>query len=90
MTKHIDENFEDRELLLDGNEYLRCIVKNCRLIYSGGELPQFKDSTFDSCQFIFDGSARRTLHFIGMLNVTGAKPIIQEMLKSVGINAKVN
>ena len=59
----VNKPFENENITLDGNSYLRCKFKNCHLIYGGGAI------TIEGCSFVdvswgFDGDAARAILFM--------------------------
>ena len=55
---------EDLRETVDGNTYIRCEFKNCRLEYKGGELPHFTECRFENCVWSVADAAGRTLRFL--------------------------
>ena len=67
-----DKVFNNETITLDGREFKSCIFIGCKLIYNGGEMPDF----IGQCTFekgtVFDigGAAKRTITFLKFLNGT--------------------
>jgi hypothetical protein len=59
-----DCNFAGKQVNLDGTVFDKCIFQNCKMIYSGGDLPQMSNCSMNDCQWSFEGPAARTLAFI--------------------------
>jgi hypothetical protein len=41
------------------------------------------NSQFDSCQWQFDGAAKRTLHFLRALHGGGWAPMVEQMVREI-------
>ena len=80
---HKDEIFEDRQVLLDGNEYDRCKFNRCELVYSGGTPPAFTNNRIENCKWTFDGAASRTINFIASLYGGGGQQQIEETFDQI-------
>jgi hypothetical protein len=64
-----DQIFEDDAVYLDGSEFDGCLFKRCKIIFRGDAETALRDNEFESCEFVFDGAARRTMGFIkGMMD----------------------
>ena len=68
---------------LDGEVFSDCEFRNCRLIYSGGELPIFSDCRFEKCEWKFEDAAARTLACLKLVWGQGDKAPIQAMIKEI-------
>jgi hypothetical protein len=64
VGSHHDQVFVDQELLVDGNEYVRCEFHHCTLVYHGDQDVTFQSCAVEDCTWRFAGSALRTLQFI--------------------------
>lgn len=56
MSKFKECSFQNSTVVLDGNEYIGCNFKECRIVVTRGNFT-LKDSTFDTCKFEFGGEA---------------------------------
>lgn len=56
---------------LDDNTYIGCEFVNARLIYRGGTAPGFDSCAFEDAEFVFEGSAARTLGFLKSMAPAG-------------------
>lgn len=59
--KHKERTFEGLTEVVDGNEYEFCEFRNCRIVYHGGPLPQFRYCNFANPQFFLEDAAERTI-----------------------------
>lgn len=50
--------------------------RGCKLVYEGGRPPSLQNIDFIECEFIFDGSAMNTLHFLFMLAHSGDTDLV--------------
>jgi hypothetical protein len=69
MAAFQDTNYQGQRVELDGNEYRRCVFRECVLVYKGGPLPFLSESVFYTCQFAFEDAAERTLQFMRAIAV---------------------
>jgi len=67
MHQFDDKIFEDKEITVDGNEYVDCKFIDCVLSYAGGKWGMLAND-FLECTLQFDGAASRTLGFLSMLH----------------------
>lgn len=75
--------FNHETVILDGEAFSDCEFRSCRMIYAGGESPQFGNCKFDSCEWRFDGAAQRTLGFMKVVWGVGGKAPIQALIKEI-------
>ena len=52
---------------LDGKHFERCKFTNCKLVYHGGEIPQFSESSGDAGGWEMADAADRTLNFLHLM-----------------------
>ena len=81
--RHAARIFENETIHLDGQLYLDCEFRRCRLIYSGGEMPGFDVCQFQTCTWHLEGAALRTLDFLSLLYGTGNKPLVEGILRRI-------
>lgn len=55
-------------ITLDDKHYVNCQLRNCRLVYSGGDFV-LTETKIENCQVTLAGAAQRT---VGLLAVMGA------------------
>lgn len=63
-------------LTLDDKHYMGCQLRQCKLVYSGGDC-LWTETMFDNCQIMLAGAAQRTatlLSGFGMLPPSGTNP----------------
>jgi hypothetical protein len=75
--------YNHETIALDGEVFEGCEFRTCRLVYSGGASPQFKDCRFDDCEWKLSGGAADTLLFLRQMWNAGAKPTVQAMIKEI-------
>jgi hypothetical protein len=68
---------------LDGETFSACEFRDCRLVYSGGELPVFDDCRFEKCDWKFEGAAARTLVYMKLMWGLGGKAPMQALIKEI-------
>lgn len=82
MTEFVNRVFENESIILDGNSFVDCIMKNCEIRYSGGETPKLVGNDFIDSRFELHGAANRTLAFLrGFIREGGVmRDIVLEQL----------
>lgn len=80
--------FNHETVVLDGEAFADCEFRDCRLIYSGGETPSFKNCKFDACDWRMDDAAARTLAYLKVVWNAGQKAKIQSIIKDVTVVAR--
>ncbi|MFI4934506.1 MAG: hypothetical protein ACHP7N_07805 [Caulobacterales bacterium] len=75
--------FNHETLALDGESYADCEFRACRLVYAGGEPPSFVNCKFDDCDWRLEGAAARSLEFLKLMWVAGAKGTVQGLIKEI-------
>lgn len=85
MAKHTGEHFENKDVVLDGNEFVDCTFKNVALVYSGGQIPAIQNCNFEAFALRFDGPARNTLEFLRGLSgpQSGFRPVVEATFKTI-------
>ncbi len=78
-----NESFNHDTITLDGESFSDCEFSACRLIYSGGEVPAFRNCRFTDCEWKFEGAAARTLAHLKVAWGAGAKAPVQALIKEV-------
>jgi hypothetical protein len=68
---------------LDGESFSRCEFRACRLVYSGGEPPQFDGCKFEDCEWKLQGAAADTVAHLRAMWSAGAKPAVQATIKEI-------
>lgn len=77
MAKYDQEDFVDDTVTLDGNNYVACTFRRCRLVYSGGPLPTLQSPSFHDCQWEFADQAGRVLILLRSLHSARLGPARQ-------------
>ena len=73
MANFTDCQFEGTTVVLDGNEYVGCQFKKCRVVVTRGNF-RLENSGFDSCSFEFGGEAENIKSLVlGLINQPQAK-----------------
>lgn len=75
--------FNHETVVLDGESFSDCEFRECRLVYSGGELPVFEHCRFDEVEWKFEGAAARTLAYLKLVWGAGGKAPVQAMIKEI-------
>jgi hypothetical protein len=75
--------FTQETVQLDGESFEDCEFKACRMVYAGGEVPQFRNCRFDNCDWRFEGAAGRTLEHLKLVWGAGAKARVQALIKDI-------
>lgn len=72
--------FEGTTVILDGNEYNKCMFRKCKVVVTRGNF-SLKNSSFDGCSFEFGGEAANIKSLVmGLLNQEANKPQNKEAL----------
>ena len=75
--------FNHETVALDGERFSDCEFRACRLVYRGGEPPEFERCRFDGCDWKVEGGAADTLAFLKVLWGVGGKAPVQLMIKEI-------
>ena len=75
--------FNHETVLLDGDSFVDCEFRDCRLVFSGGEPPTFSGCRFDDCEWKFEDAAARTLAQLKLVWNQGGKGPIQALIKEI-------
>jgi hypothetical protein len=75
--------FNHETIALDGESFADCEFRSCRLVYSGGPVPQLSGCKFDDCEWKLDGAAADTHAFMKLMWAQGAKGPVQALIKEV-------
>lgn len=80
--------FNHQTVELDGEEFTGCEFRSCRLVFRGGEPPQFVDCRFEACDWRFEGAAANTLAHMKGVWAAGGKTQVQAMIKTITVAAR--
>lgn len=83
MATFQNQSFINESVELDGNRYEACVFNNCRLIYRGGELPNFIRCEFEGVNIQLEDGAYRTLDYLTALYGGGFTKQVEETLTVV-------
>ena len=75
--------FNHETLRLDGETFADCEFRGCRMVYTGGEPPEFSGCRFDGCEWKFEDSASNSLAFMKILWGVGGKAAVQALIKDI-------
>ena len=75
--------YNHETVALDGQDFSDCEFRDCRLVYSGGEVPAFANCRFDDCEWKFDEPAGRTLAYLKVMWSLGEKATVQGLIKEI-------
>lgn len=82
---YVGRLFEGEEVELDGNSFEKCVFSHCKLVYSGGGVPELVAIDLEHCHFKLEGAAKHTVAFCRTLVKAGldqaVETIIAEMRK---------
>jgi len=62
--RHEDRIFNNDTIRIDGNTYVRCVFRDCTLIFSASGSFGFDSCSFDRCACAFSGAAKLTVQFM--------------------------
>ena len=81
MTKRqfVDRTFRNETLVLDECEFIRCKLKNCKIIYRGDDY-SFKETEFTDNHWIFEGRALRVTRLLQMIGMIGEGKISERIV----------
>jgi hypothetical protein len=81
-------NYNHQTVALDGETFSGCEFAECRLVYSGGDLPKFDNCRFDACEWKFEEAAAHTLSYLKLMWSVGAKAQVQATIKEITVAAR--
>jgi hypothetical protein len=83
MSQFKKQTFRGQRIVTDGNEYTECVFERCEVVFAGGTLPILKSNNFNSCRWIFDGAASRTIQMLANLYQGGWQQLIEETFDNI-------
>ncbi len=83
MVKHANKTYTKETITLDGNVYNHCEFQECKMVYSGGTLPNLSNSHFNGCSWTFDDAAARTISLMTALYAGGAGGLIEGTFENI-------
>lgn len=75
--------YNHETVALDGETFSGCEFLGCRMVFSGGALPEFEDCRFTDCEWKFEDAAARTLAQLKLVWAVGGKAPVQAMIKEI-------
>lgn len=76
----------DEDVVVDEQIFRNCRFVGCRIVYNGGNIPEFTDCAFESCQWVFDGPAENTIQYFALLATGlghGGAEIVDSVFSSI-------
>ena len=83
MSKHLRAGFEDKTVILDGEEFEDCTFVECKLIYRGGEPPRLSNNKFHGCTWELEDAALRTISFLVVLNISEGRAFVDGIINTI-------
>ena len=81
---HTNDTFEGMDVEIDGESFIDCRFKDCRLVYSGGDLPSMSGCILSgSSMFFFSKEAGATLAFLARLYHGGFGLLVDDIFRSI-------
>lgn len=81
--RHIEEQFNGKDVELDGQRFERCIFRDCKLIYRGGPLPDLIKNDVQGCNFKLEGAAKQTILFCRMLGAMNLPHVVEAIISEI-------
>jgi hypothetical protein len=88
MTMQSGVSYNHQTVQLDGEVFSDCQFAACRMVYAGGEPPQFEACQFDGCDWKFEEAAAHTLSYLKLMWSVGAKAAVQGTIKEITVVAR--
>jgi hypothetical protein len=88
MSAQSDVRFSHESVRVDGEVFSNCEFTGCRMVYAGGQVPEFADCRFQDCEWKFDEAASQTLSYLRLMWNLGAKAAVQLTIKEITIAAR--
>ncbi|MEM7348552.1 MAG: hypothetical protein AAF485_30360 [Chloroflexota bacterium] len=85
MAIFTNQQYSNEDIVIDGNTYNGCSFSDCRLIYKGGDSPNFNDCTVRKSDLQLEGSAANTTEYLQSLYQVGLRGGVDRILD--GINS---
>jgi hypothetical protein len=87
MARFDNEVFENRTVLIDGNEYVGCEFTTCTIEFRATARPQLINCHFAGCRWSFNGPAADTIRFLTALYSNG-DPVLQAVVDQTLANVR--
>ena len=88
MSVQDQVRFSHETVRVDGEAFSNCEFTGCRLVYAGGQVPEFSDCRFQDCEWKFDEAASHTLGYLRLMWNVGAKSAVQATIKDITVAAR--
>jgi uncharacterized protein YjbI with pentapeptide repeats len=82
MIAH-NKEFKDIAISLDGSSFYGCTFRRCKMTYSGLLPVTLEKSTFDNCEWAFDGAAMNTANLLKALYAAGAQQMVEATFDNI-------
>lgn len=70
--RHVGAVFEDQDVQLDGNQFVDCVFRRSRLVFSAIRAVELSGNVIEECDWVLEGPAGTTLTFMsGLYNGAG-------------------
>ena len=78
ITKYEGQTFKSRVFQLEECWFVNCVLRECTIFFAGGPY-ELANTTFDNCQWKFQGNAALTLGLLTQIGLIppGQKPPAQ-------------
>lgn len=83
MATYQNQTFNNQSVDIDGNRYEACRFTNCRLVYKGGNLPQFVRCTFSGSDIQLEDAAQATVKYLEGLHRGGLVGPVDTVLNDI-------
>jgi hypothetical protein len=84
MARYENEEFVDRRVAIDGNDYFGCTFNGCTIVYRGDDGVSLDRVLFEDCQFALEGPAGRATSFIKLV-AENSPAMNDEMRHALGL-----
>jgi hypothetical protein len=85
MAVHKNATLENQTVILDGNEFHRCELRHCNLIFKAHNNVRLDQCTIVGCTWQFEDAAQRTVAMLKHLYQSGhvGKEIVEAIFRTV-------
>lgn len=75
--------YSHETVLMEAETFSHCEFRDCRLVFTGGELAVLNDCKFVGCEWKLDEAATRTLAHLKLMWSAGGKGPVQALIKDI-------
>jgi len=68
ITKYEGRTLTNQVFQLEECWFVNCVLRQCRIFYGGGSY-LFENTSFDNCQWTFQGPANQTMQLLSMIGL---------------------